>query len=153
MIRWWVRCRILDILFSNSSSSSSSLFLHFLYPIGYQCTQFFRRALNYAIYIYIYIYIIYIYIYIYSHMIQGGTPRGRTIQYWGLNTNGYWCIINLGLMIHQHSTKGAKKSFYIKTKKKKKLTFFVSLWIYFRLLRFKKKLKPSLIQNSRKSLK
>ena len=37
----------LRYLFSNSNSSSSRLFT-FLYPIGYQSAQFFRRALHYA---------------------------------------------------------------------------------------------------------
>ena len=31
----------------------------------------------------------------------------------------YWCIINLGLRIHQHSMCRAKKSFYMKIKRKK----------------------------------
>ena len=38
---------ILKVLCSNSSSSSVRLFT-FLYPIGYQSAQFFRRALHYA---------------------------------------------------------------------------------------------------------
>ena len=50
-------------------NSSSSLCLNFLYPIGYQSAQFFRRALHYASggHIYIYIYIIHFHqIFIYN---------------------------------------------------------------------------------------
>ena len=46
----------------------------------------------------------------------GGKSKGKEYPIWVLNVNGYRRIINLGLKIHQHSTCGDRKSFYIKIK-------------------------------------
>ena len=68
------------------------------------------------------------YIYIYIYIIQGVNPRGRSIQFeCSILTTIDVGLIDLGLMMHQHSTcRDKKKSFYIKTERKKN-TFLVSL--------------------------